>query len=252
MPSETSLLFIGLWLLVTALFLYSSYWAFAIRKVLVTSLYRREAQWIGGMGLFFVLLSAFLTIALSFQINSLATNILGGLIIAGGFVLIFLWIDSTVLIARRSDPLFRDTLHWSRLRYLLWLATIGGALGAVATAVQSGLSTIAPYGGVLFFGAVALLISARRSGDSTLRRHLKWTGLCVFLLWLGSQAQDPLFNTISDPYLVQSLIYPLIAAGAYSLYRSAKSLVPLGHLTLNEDKAPNPPDPSTHSTLKIS
>lgn len=251
MLSETSILFIGLWLLVTALFLYSSYWAFSIRRVLVTSLYRREAQWIGGMGLFFVLLSAFLTIALSFQLNSLATNILGGLIIAGGFVLIFLWIDSTVLIARRSDPLFRDTLRWSKLRYLFWFVTLTGAIGTIISAIQSGLSTVAPYGGALFFGAVALLISARRSGDSTLRRHLKWTGLCVFLLWLGSQSQDPLSRIISDPYLVQSLIYPLVAAGAYSLYRSAKSLVPLGHLTQSEDKAPSPPEPSTHSALKI-
>lgn len=252
MPSEASILFIGLWLLVTALFLYSSYWAFTIRRVLVTSLYRREAQWIGGMGIFFVLLSAFLTIALSFQLNTLATNILGGLIISGGFVLIFLWIDSTILIARRSDPLFRDTLRWSRLRYLFWVVTIGGALGAIATAIQSGISTIAPYSSTLFFGAIALLFSARRSGDSTLRRHLKWTGLCVFLLWLGSQAQDPLSKIISDTYLVQSLIYPLVAAGAYSLYRSAKSLVPLGHLTLDEDKLPGTPGTSTDSTLKTS
>jgi len=192
------------------------------------------------MGLFFVLLSAFLTIALSFQLNSLATNILGGLIIAGGFILIFLWIDSTVLIARRSDPLFRDTLRWSKLRYLFWLATIGGAVGAITTAIDSGLSTIAPYGGALFFGAIALLISGRRSGDSTLRRHLEWTGLCVFLLWLASQAQDPLFRVITDPYLVQLLIYPLVAAGAYSLYRSAKSLVPLGHIMLDEGVTHSP------------
>lgn len=234
MLSEASILFLALWLLVTILFLYSSYWAFVIRRALVTSLYRREALWIAGMGLFFVTLSAFLTIALSFQLNSLATNILGGLVISGGFVLIFLWIDSTVLIARRSDPLFRDTLRWSRIRYFFWVITIGGAAGSFITAIQSGFSTIAPYGGLLFIGAIALLISARRSGDPTLRRHLRWTGLCVFLLWLASQAQDPLSRLISDPYLVQSLIYPLVAAGAYSLYRSAKSLVPLGHLTLDE------------------
>ncbi len=38
MPSELGYVFLGLWLLVTALFLYSAYWSFTIRRALVTSL----------------------------------------------------------------------------------------------------------------------------------------------------------------------------------------------------------------------
>ena len=75
-----------------------------------------------------------------------------------------------------------------------------------------------------------MLLSAKRSGDMTLRRHLTWTGLCIFLLWLSSQLEQPLSYHFADPFIVQSLTVPLVAAGAYSLYRSAKSLVPLGHL----------------------
>src|SRR5881409_2109911 len=217
MPSELGYVFLGLWLLVTALFLYSAYWSFTIRRALVTSLYRRQAFWVGGMGVYFVILSAFLAIALSLELSALPVNILGGLIISLGFILIFLWIDSTIRIARRSDPLFRDTLRWSRLRYLFWLVTVGGAVGAAFTSINSGFSTVAPFGGALLFGAVALLLSAKRSGDTTLRRHLRWTGLCIFLLWLGSQITQPLSYHIADPFLVESLTYPAVAAGAYCL-----------------------------------
>ncbi len=239
MPSELGYLFLASWLFVTAIFLYSAYWSFMIRRALVTSLYRRQAFWVGGMGVYFVALSVFLAFALTLEITELSINILGGLIISSGFILIFLWIDSTVSIARRSDPLFRDTLRWSKLRYLFWLVTIGGAIGALFTSINSGFSTVAGFGGALFFGAVALLLSAKRSGDMTLRRHLTWTGLCIFLLWLSSQLQQPLSYHFADPFLVQSLTVPLVAAGAYSLYRSAKSLVPLGHLMSTDADAPS-------------
>jgi hypothetical protein len=230
MLSDFSLIFLVLWLLVVALFLYSAYWAFSIRRVLSIRLYRRQAFWLGAMGVYFVSLSAFLSVALTLELNALSVNVLGAAIISFGFVLIFFWIDSTVLVARRSDPLFRDTLHWSRLRYLFWLVTIGGGIGAFFTSLNSGFAAATPFGTALFFGAIALLLSAKRSGDMTLRRHLRWTGLCIFLLWLASQAEDPLSTFITDTYLAQSLTWPLVAAGAYSLYRSAKSLVPFGRI----------------------
>ncbi len=244
---DTSTVFLALWLVVTGLFIYSAYWAFTIRKVLLASLYRRQALWVGGMGIYFVVLSAFLSIALTLQLNTFATNLAGGLIISFGFVLIFLWIDSTIRVARRSDPLFRDTLRWSKLRYWFWVITFGGAGGSLVTSITSGFSTIAPYGGVLFFGAIALLISARRSGDKTLRRHFEWTAVCIFLLWIASQAQQPLFRVISDTFLVQSLIYPIVAVGAYCLYRSARSLIPLTHLDTTDTTVPGIPTspPST-------
>src|SRR5690349_14769390 len=109
MLSDFSLIFLALWLLVVALFLYSAYWAFSIRSVLSIRLYRRQAFWLGAMGVYFVSLSAFLSVALTLELNALSVNVLGAAIISFGFVLIFFWIDSTVLVARRSDPLFRDT-----------------------------------------------------------------------------------------------------------------------------------------------
>jgi hypothetical protein len=230
MLSELSLVFFALWLGVVTLFVYSAFWAFTIRKILVAGLYRRQAFWLGAMGIYFVALSAFLSVALTLKLSSFYANILGALIISAGFTLIFLWIDLTVRIARRSDPLFRDTLRWSKLRYLFWFVTIGGAVGAFFTSVSSGFAEATPFGGALLFGAIALYLSAKRSGDRTFRRHLSWTALCIFLLWLGSQLQEPLSHFVTDPYLTQSLTWPLVLGGAYSLYKSARSLVPMGHL----------------------
>src|SRR5438309_2295008 len=80
MFDSVSIVFFILWVLVVGLFSYAAYWAFIIRKVLVTGLYRKQALWAGIMGLYLVSLSTFLTIALSFNLNTLPVNILGRLI----------------------------------------------------------------------------------------------------------------------------------------------------------------------------
>ena len=237
MPSELSTIFFASWLLVSALFSYAAYWAFIIRRALVRGLYRRQASWVVAMGIYFVVLSSFLTLAIYFDLNNLAVNILGGAIIGAGFIIIFAWMDTTIRVARRSDPLSRDTLHWSKLRYFLGFVTLGGALGSVFESVTSGFSQVAPYGGALFIGALGLLISARRSGDTTLRKHLVWTGLCTFFLWLASQAEMPLseIQLLTQLNLSQVFTFGIVAVGAFSLYKSAKSLVPLGHMSAVED-----------------
>jgi hypothetical protein len=234
MPSDLSVAFFVLWIIVAVIFSYATYWAYIIRKVLVHHLYRRQATWVGRMGIYFVALSSFLTLALSYGINSLYVNIVGGLLIGSGFIVIFAWMDSTIRVARLSDPLFRDTLRWSKLRYFLGFGTVGGAIASVISAIMSGFSQVAPFGGALFLGAFALLLSASRSGDMTLKKHLTWTGLCTFFLWLGSQVEMPLSRIplLAQLNLSEVITYVFVAAGAYSLYRSAKSLVPLGHMSI--------------------
>jgi hypothetical protein len=231
MLDNVSIIFFILWVFVVLLFSYAAYWAFIIRKALATGLYRRQALWAGTMGLYFVALSTFLTIALSFNLTTLSVNTLGGLLISSGFIVIFAWIDSTVRVARRSDPLLRDTLRWSRLRYFIGFFTLGGAGSALITSINSGFSLVAPFGGAIFFGAIALLISATRSGDMTLRSHLKWMGLTIAMLWLASQLTGILLHIFPAGSLTsEAITYSLVAVGGFCLYRSARSLVPLGHL----------------------
>jgi hypothetical protein len=241
-------LFFGLWTLVVAVFLYAAYWAFTIRRVLLTPLYRREAFWVGAMGIYFVGLGVFLAIALTLQLNDLPVNLLGAFIFAFGFTLIFFWVDSTIHIARRSDPLFRDTLRWSKLRYVFWIVTIGGAIGAFITSITSGFVSATPFGGALLFGAIALLLSGRRSADVTLRGHLRWTGLCIFIEWLVGQTVQTLSQRLTDPYLAQSLTWPIVLAGAYCLYRGARSLAPVGHMAMIEGPSTTVSTSSTASS----
>lgn len=237
MQSELSILFFSLWTLVVVVFMYAAYWAFNIRRILVTPLYRREAFWVGAMALYFVSLGAFLVVALTLELGGLIVNLLGAVVLSIGVVLIFFWIDSTVRIARRTDPLFRDTLMWSKLRYLFWVATFGGAAGTFTTSISSSFVAATPFTGALLFGAIALLLSAKRSGDMTLRRHLRWTGLCILTEFIVGQSVQPVTDSLVDPYLAQSVVWPFVLIGAYFLYRSAKSLVPLSHLTVTSETA---------------
>ncbi len=235
MFDSVSIIFFILWVLVVGLFSYAAYWAFIIRKALVTGLYRKQALWAGTMGLYFVALSTFLTVALGFNLTTLSVNILGGLLISSGFIILFAWIDSTVRVARRSDPLLRDTLRWSRLRYFIGFVTVGGAISALVTSINLGFAYVAPFGGALLFGAIALLISATRSGDATLRRHLKWMGLAIAMLWLASQLTGILFRVFPAGSITSEvIIYSVVVAGGFCLYRSARSLVPLRHLSLSD------------------
>src|SRR3989442_10148001 len=229
MPSDVSTAFFVLWLIVAVTFSYAAYWAFTVRRVLVHRLYRRQATWVGRMGVYFVALSSFLTLALSTGVSSLYVNVVGGLLIGSGFIVIFAWMDSTIRVARLSDPLFRDTLRWSKLRYFLGFGTVGGAIASVISAIMSGFSQVAPFGGALVLGAFALLLSASRSGDITLRKHLTWTGLCTFFLWLGSQVQMSLSHIQLLVPLNHSgvIISVFIAAGALCAFRDGQLLVAL-------------------------
>ena len=157
-------------------FAYPAYWAFDIRRALRIRLYRSQALGIGLVCVAYV--------AGAFDSTGTAYGI---------FILVVLyWIDASFRAARRSDPLLRDSLHWSKLRIVFWILT-GGAIVAQTTGYFLGYSDFVPtsnsLGGLLlvlpFFlvpaSGVALgTVVARRSGDSNLRKHLAWFALFVF------------------------------------------------------------------------
>src|SRR5437899_12477597 len=117
MPSDLSTAFLILWLIVAVTFSYATYWAFTIRRVLVHRLYRRQATWVGRMGVYFVALSSFLSLALATGVSSLYVNVVGGLLIGSGFIVIFAWMDSTIRVARLSAPVFTDPPRWPSCGY---------------------------------------------------------------------------------------------------------------------------------------
>jgi hypothetical protein len=243
MSSDISAISIVLSLAVGLLFSYGAYWAITIRKALVGYLYRRQAFWVGVVALYFVAQSIFIALVAFYGATGFYVNLLAAAFIATGSAAFFVWIDSTVLVARRSDPLQRDTLHWSKVRYFIGISqTIGNFFNILynvilinPTSLSYDLLGSPPLlgyiGTTLLLGAIALLLSARRSGDMTLRRHLKWFGLGAGLLFLAGQVGSHWGVGSSDSIFVPIATYSLFAIAAYCLYRSAKSLVPLGRLS---------------------
>ena len=220
-----------------------------------------------GLSIGFVIITGSV---LTYITNNILTYISGNVILylwgqenyvpyAGFFVIYipfisgFYAIDASALAARRSDPLLRDTLRWSQLRIILWGITIGGVVLNLSSAMYflfttgnipvGGLSstrilaiiqtiyTIAPYFVTTLAGALLLPIIVRRSGDMTLRTHLWWFELFAIFV-LVFYLLIPVL--LGDPLQILSVQFAGLLAGAYFLYRSAKSLVPLNRLSLSD------------------
>jgi len=225
------------------IYAYGAYWAFSVRHALAVRLYRNQAFGIGVIVLAFWstigiygALSGILSLQIFTAISTLTWYFL--------FVTIFYWIDASVLAARRSDPLLRDTLHWSKLRIPLWiidLVAIGvtfsvlgyseitgnaSLLNQLNTGFSNGILNIINslpvvltlVCGIIFLSAIAV----RAKWDRTLRKHFSW--FAIFLLLS--------FGIIGN---ILSFIGPIsfIVAG-FALYKSAKSLVPLNQIPRQE------------------
>jgi hypothetical protein len=220
---------------------YSAYWAFNIRRALAVRLYRNQALGIGLIALSFVFLESGITV---FDYISVPSTLFRSLLVSYFYfplIMAFYWIDTSILAARRSDPLLRDTLNWRRLRIPLWGLNIFFTLLSLSVIIYFRIAMVSvllspPLTLVLIAftpayitgisGLVYLPITARRSKDPTLRKHLQWFGaftafvlLSVLLSLLPSDVlQSIAFN--ASRFVV-----------AYSLYRSARSLVTLNSLT---------------------
>jgi len=227
-----------------AICLYAAYWAFSVRKALAGGMYRRHAFLLGGVSVLLAM-AGFLTYSTNEVINALLS-----LFISALFIFAFAFIDSTVPLARRSDPLLRSILGWNRLRVALWIDM--GAL-AIANTVPYFLpsnsemgyilgNVLWPVFAIILFGAsgTALVIGARRSRDPFLQRSLKWLGLCLLVLVLVFVADTlvsslpgvTIFDFYYSYYALPSGILTIIAA--YFLYRSARSLAPMSSFTQSE------------------
>ena len=233
-----------------AVMLYVAYWAFAIRRALIGRIYRNHALWLGvfGITLLLVLESSLLPSSDNPFISALETTFTSPLLPS---LVAFAFIDSTIPVARRSDPLLRSILHWEKARIVMWsvLTFFTGLIiyeNVVDVSFASNfasnfwilgpvlLSVMFP---VVIPGAPALLIGARRSRDPLLRESLKWFGVSLLFLQLGIL----LVGVVEIVILGLSNYYMNFSYGAvpwsvvivffgYALYRSARSLAPLNRL----------------------
>ena len=111
----------------TALFIYAAFWALTIRKGLGGWIYRNQALGISLVSLAYLveLVGNFLTITILAN-NQFLFDV--GFLLRFDFIAImtFYWIDSSMRTVHDIDPLSRDTLYWSKLRYVLWVLNIFG------------------------------------------------------------------------------------------------------------------------------
>src|SRR5208282_2621530 len=85
---------------------YAAYWAFSIRHALAVRLYRRQAFGIG-----FIILAIWFTMGAFVLVPSTNLKLYTALTDPSFyflFIVLFYWIDASVLATRRSDPLLRD------------------------------------------------------------------------------------------------------------------------------------------------
>ena len=244
LPTITELVTIGV-------FLYTTYWAFTIRRVIPIPLFRRQALWVGVVGAYFAGIVSFTQLYGVYNTTNALINFIGSFLFFIGFIVIVAWVDVTIRIARKTDPLRRDTFHWMRLRTFVWAILLLVQVFVFSLALPLVAQNQSPSGLVLLPSLLAiiavavttgpaLLLSGSRSKDKTLRTHLKWFGLFVVSLFSTVIAGFSFYLTQVEipPALGFVVGFTPFVLAAYCLYRSARSLVPIGHLPLAELAGP--------------
>jgi hypothetical protein len=216
---------------------YGAFWCFTVRRSLAVRLYRNQALGAGLAGVAFSLF--FVTDAVANGGNTdLGTVAIVLLLLMS--VLLFYWIDGSIMRARRTDPFLRNTFHWRRVRIVLWadiLLAFSSLTILVASSPPSAANGGPPALPIFIFllspiylvgivGLVLLPIAARKSGDFALRTHLRWFGLFVFLGLFNFLVA----NWISYGLTNESMTLVANIIAGFCLYRSARSLAPLNRL----------------------
>jgi hypothetical protein len=222
-----------------AAYAYVAYSALAIRRTIASALYRRHAI---GVCLVAAVFAGEQLTGLTQTEGGLLGLLEGYYFFAFAIILLY-WVDTSILAARSSDPLYRDTFHWSRLRILIWGITV---FSIAFVTIESMISPNGPSSTppvflviaftILFFfpiystvisGVVVMPIAARRSRDLTFRRHIEWffVFLAIQLVLAGIIGQAVSSPEGSDTSSIIDGVGLLL--GLYPLYKSARTLVPL-------------------------
>ncbi len=246
------------------IFAYALYWALSIRHALAVPLYRRQA-----LGIAFIVVAYWLTLGVFWVVPSTwplaAYTVITNYSFYSLFIILFYWIDASILASRRSDPLLRDTLYWSKIRKSIWIVvaitwfiplaviSYAGIAGDVSLMndfnsgtfpntelylllrIVYNLPILVLICGIIYLPAIAI----RARWDQSLRRHFIWfapTALGLLILFFG------IVGSLGSLGLYIGAL--IIVITGYTLYRSAKALVPLNRLSQSE-VAPSPVNSTT-------
>jgi len=215
--------------LIIALAVYGGYRALGIRHALFSRTYRNQALAAAVASLALAFLALTNLTPGSYSNSGSPTGflaIIGPIFLTVTYSALFYMVDITARAGRFSDPLLRDTLHWSQVRKVLWALNI---LCIVLTFVTRIFLLLFTFLLPIVAGALLFPVLAKRTGDIVLRRHLAWLG-AFFALFFLSVLFYP--SVATDTELVFDGI-PL-AIGALFLTMSARSLAPLSRISATE------------------
>ncbi|HVH15936.1 MAG TPA: hypothetical protein VNA15_09495 [Candidatus Angelobacter sp.] len=157
----------------------------------------------GIVGTYFAATFSYAVIGGVYNTTNAVANFIGSLSFFLGLIVIFAWVDLTVRIARKTDPLRRDTFRWKRVRTIVWAMLVIVPSSVFGLSLPLLASNQSPSGILLLPALVTIvaimlttgpapLLSGSRSKDSTLRTHPKWFGCsyspCLRLLWEDSHS----------------------------------------------------------------
>ncbi len=221
---------------ILGIWLYAAYWGFNVRRALAVKLYRNQAL---GIALIAIVLIPDAIAHALIAFGGFQYIVLFSVIETCVTLIIFYFVDASILAGRRSDPLLRDTLHWRAVRLFVWPAVVAVLVGIISFAAYLQTTNATVVSGIVgaLFGLVwlpvaviALSITALRSKDPRLHAHFAWFAVFVALSFLptvfgnGAVVVSTLVNGI---LLDAGLVFE-----GYALYKAARALVPLNRLSL--------------------
>jgi hypothetical protein len=209
-----------------AIIFYAAYLALSVWRGLAVPIYRSRALWTAFLAILFSFAAPFSvnvdTIfpeAYRFVASIVIYNVLYTLVIA----VLFGWIDRTISTVIRLDYLRRDLLGWRRFRFVYWGFAAGSLVLNIFSSPSVPLIAIAGFVFLLVtltYASIALVMGSRRTLDMTFRSHARWGGYCMLAIILTALTFVATSNVILSDL-------PLLLI-SYSLYKMAKSLVPVG------------------------
>ena len=230
---------IGL-ILATGLGAYDAYWSLRLRRAFRVRTYSRQALIVGLFSVYGVVL--FVLFYLTYFLDPNLLNSPVGTFQEALYVVLppvaFAWIDTSIRMGRRTDPLLRDPLQWSKVRYVVWPLLLVSLVGFFP--LRSGLNGTAIFSyAILGISVIPVLMSAKWSGDRYYRRSLEWFGFSLILLVIQNTGYNTLMAGMGTGLVYSSsgFIWSILANFAvvpilfYGVYMCARSLVPLNRIS---------------------
>ncbi len=214
------------------IFLFATYRAFTLGRVLVRGVYRNRAFWAGGTMITLILFTLASDLPASNPLSTLSFLVIVLILLA--------FVDSSIGVTQEMDFFHRSPLGWQRLRKPLYVLVFAISTAGAFALLESSNAILSGVGVVLWFAviisvfsysAAALVVGARRTPERSMRRFVRMLGLAIicmvlfFTVWIPFQAFSvtvaDLGNLISDFF---------VPAAAYFLYQAVMALSPVGRV----------------------